>query len=433
MASVQSLDSITNQLINESLCRLLLVDSGGSLTHQEWTSVIHSLIINIITKLLEVVLDWDNTLGGQLLNLLCAVILPVADVVVVTDAHWATSEDDGADIVVKARGADSLLVILGSTSLLGENEAGSDPDGGGAEGKGGSDSLSIVDTSSGNNLDWLASHWGLVALDELDDGWDQDGRWGVTSVSTSLTSLGADEIDTELEALLDVLWVADHVHVQDAVGVELVNDCLWWDTDGGDEELGAGFDDDVDELAELTLGVIVAVKILSALVLVFRVIARCGSVSNVLGLAGRASNLWEKEIDTEWSILIVQERLELGDLLAEHVWGVSNTTEDTETTGIGDGSSELWASGDVHTSQHNWVVDLQEISGGGAELLYVHVSQPVRVKEKGSHQGVSDGAEVRDNNATYVETPFLKGVYRDATKKGIMKLFQRSQEMAEMM
>lgn len=50
----------------------------------------------------------------------------------------------------------------------------------------------------------------------------------------------------------------DHVHVEYAGRVELVDDSLGWYTDGGDEELGARFDDDVDELGQLALGVIVA-------------------------------------------------------------------------------------------------------------------------------------------------------------------------------
>lgn len=105
---------------------------------------------------------------------------------------------------------------------------------------------------------------------------------------------------------------------------------------------------------------------------------KCLGSCNVLGLAGGTANLWEKEVDTEWSVLVVQVGLELSDLLAEHIWGVSNTSNNTETSGIGDSGSELWASGNVHTSQNNWVVDLQEISGGGADLLCGFiVSDPV--------------------------------------------------------
>jgi hypothetical protein len=52
--------------------------------------------------------------------------------------------------------------------------------------------------------------------------------------------------------------VADHVHVDDAVLVQPVDDLLGGDTDGGDEQLGTGLNDDVDELVQLALGVIVA-------------------------------------------------------------------------------------------------------------------------------------------------------------------------------
>lgn len=57
-----------------------------------------------------------------------------------------------------------------------------------------------------------------------------------------------------------MLGVTDHVHVKDTGLVELLDDLLGRDTDGGDEELGAGLDDDVGELAELALGVVVTVK-----------------------------------------------------------------------------------------------------------------------------------------------------------------------------
>jgi hypothetical protein len=82
-------------------------------------------------------------------------------------------------------------------------------------------------------------------------------------VATALTTLSADDIDAEVKALLDVLNVPDHVHVDDAIGVELVDDGLGGHTDGGDEKLGALLDNNVHELVELTLCVVVAVKALS--------------------------------------------------------------------------------------------------------------------------------------------------------------------------
>lgn len=77
-------------------------------------------------------------------------------------------------------------------------------------------------------------------------------------MTTALTTLGADDINADIEGLLDVLGVADHVHAEDAGAVELLDDRLGGNTDSGDEELGAAVDDDVNELVELALGVVVA-------------------------------------------------------------------------------------------------------------------------------------------------------------------------------
>jgi len=45
------------------------------------------------------------------------------------------------------------------------------------------------------------------------------------------------------------------------VAVKLLDDLLGGNADGRDEELGAGLDDNVDQLRELTLGVVVAVAV----------------------------------------------------------------------------------------------------------------------------------------------------------------------------
>jgi len=91
--------------------------------------------------------------------------------------------------------------------------------------------------------------------------------------------------------------------------------------------------------------------------------------AGLLGLTGTSSDLWEQEINTEWCVLVVQKRLQLGDLLAEHVWGVANSSDNTETTSVGDSSSELWAGSNIHASKEDWVVDLEEVGGDRAELL----------------------------------------------------------------
>lgn len=89
----------------------------------------------------------------------------------------------------------------------------------------------------------------------------------------------------------------------------------------------------------------------------------------ILGLASTATDLRKQEIDTEWCILVLEVSLELGNLLPKHVGRVANSSNDTDTSGIGDGGGELRTSSDVHAGQHDGVVDLQEIGRDRADLL----------------------------------------------------------------
>jgi hypothetical protein len=72
-----------------------------------------------------------------------------------------------------------------------------------------------------------------------------------------------------------VLDGTDHVHAENAVLVELVDDVLGGNTDGADKELGALLDDNVDELVKLALGVV------------------------VVGLTSRTTDLGDEKVDTE--------------------------------------------------------------------------------------------------------------------------------------
>jgi len=227
-----------------------------------------------------------------------------------------------------------------------------------------------VDTAGGDDLDGLAGEGGGLALDELDDGGDEHGGGDVTGVAAALAALGADDVDAELEALLDVLGVADHVHVDDTGLVETVDDGAGGNADGGDEELGAGLDDDVNELVELAVRVVTAGR--DKRVLANRPLQKLKGRKYhkyVLGLAGIATDLREKEIDTEGGVLVVEVLLELGNLLAKHVGGVADTTDDTETSGVGDGGGETGTGSDVHAGKEHGVLDTEELGGGSADLL----------------------------------------------------------------
>lgn len=270
VASLQPRNSVVHELVHNSLCGLLLVYNSGALAHEVRSILVHHIFIIIVVviaralgKLVEIGLVRDDTLGNKLLDLGLAVGLPIVDVVVVAHAHGTAGPDDSADVIVVAGCAHSFLVGLWCAGLVGEDEAGSDPDGTGAHHKRGSEELAVVNTTGSNNLDGAAGKRRLVLLANVDDSGDEDSRGNIASVATALTTLGADDVDAEVNALLDVLNVADHVHVDDAIGVELVDDGLRGHTDGRDKKLGALLNDNVDELVELTLCVIVAVQALS--------------------------------------------------------------------------------------------------------------------------------------------------------------------------
>ena len=278
MALVDVISGIVDQLVDDGLGGLLLIDDGGSLAHQVGASVVDCVVVDVIGQVLEVVLNGDNTLSGKLLDILGTVILPVLDVGVLADTEGTTlfscqqqitsieqannkgtySEDDGANSVVEAGGTDSLLVSLRGTGLIGQDEAGTNPDSGGAQHQRSSNRLAVVQTTGGDNLHGIAGHRALVALDQLGNGRDKDGGGDITSVSTTLTTLGADDVCASVQRLLDVLGVTDHVHVEDSVAVEAVDNGSGRNTDSRDKELSAALNDDVDKLVQLSLGVVVA-------------------------------------------------------------------------------------------------------------------------------------------------------------------------------
>lgn len=95
-----------------------------------------------------------------------------------------------------------------------------------------------------------------MSLDSINAGRNEDARWDITSVASSLAGLGADEINTDLEGLLHMLGVADHVHDDYAGFVELVDGPFGRNTNSRDKEGGFLLDDNFDEFGELTVGVV---------------------------------------------------------------------------------------------------------------------------------------------------------------------------------
>lgn len=145
---------------------------------------------------------------------------------------------------------------LGSTSFDGSNKASTNPDTLRAPGEIGGKAPSIEDSTSTDNIDGLAGERGSTALNSINGGRDENARRYVASMPSSLTSLGTDEVDTDLKGLERVFGMANHIHDEDAGFMELIDGPLWGNTDGGDEEGGPLFDNDLDQFWKLALGVI---------------------------------------------------------------------------------------------------------------------------------------------------------------------------------
>lgn len=229
---------------------------------------------------------------GKRLNLVLA-LLPLLDVVGAADAKGTAGVNECGVGVTVAGGDDELLVALGGAGLDGSDEAGADPDGLGAPHERSGEAAAVGDTAGSDDVDGLAGQRRGAALALVDDGGDEDRGGDRAGVATALTALGADDVDALRESLVDVLGVADHVHHEDAGLVQLLDRVLGGDTDGTDEELGTLVDDDVNEVVERTLGVV------------------------VVGLAGAAADLGDKEVDTEGEVGAGKPLLDLLDNAAK--------------------------------------------------------------------------------------------------------------------
>lgn len=71
-----------------------------------------------------------------------------------------------------------------------------------------------------------------MTFDHGGDGGNQHGNGDVSRMTSTLATLGTQDIDIVREALGDVLGVADHIHVQHAAGVDARHGISWWDTNG---------------------------------------------------------------------------------------------------------------------------------------------------------------------------------------------------------
>lgn len=81
----------------------------------------------------------------------------------------------------------------------------------------------------------------------------------------SFSSLGTQNVHPVVQTFLDMFRVADHVHVQDSIGMQAIHDFPRRDANRAYKQPSLGFDDDIDELGQVALGVVVAVEVVSGI------------------------------------------------------------------------------------------------------------------------------------------------------------------------
>lgn len=112
----------------------------------------------------------------------------------------------------------------------------------------------------------------------------------------------------------------------------------------------------------------------------------------------------------------MQVALEFGDLLAEHLGGVANATDNTQTTSVGDSGGQLGSRSHVHACQQDGVVDLKQISDRGTDLFCLVVIVSIDVVAmclcgalrhvEGDHMEIMDRVNIiLMLEDTYEETP----------------------------
>mmetsp|Transcript_13642 Transcript_13642/g.21567 ORF Transcript_13642/g.21567 Transcript_13642/m.21567 type:complete len:211 (+) Transcript_13642:90-722(+) len=199
--SLKNLNRILYHFINNSLRRLHVVDGAGHLTHEHRDVVDLLLRREFLARLgvvLEVLLVGKLTLGAKFFYFLSAIRLPIHDVVGLFDAQRSTGVDERADSVVISRSNNTILVPIGSSSLLRRNEAGADPHGRSPQRQAHGETTPIKDTTSSHNMNLATRERGLCVLAKVHNRRDEDGGSNVACVATTLSTLSTDDIDSSL-------------------------------------------------------------------------------------------------------------------------------------------------------------------------------------------------------------------------------------------
>jgi hypothetical protein len=141
-----------------------------------------------------------------------------------------------------------------------------------------------------------SGHRALFAPNQSSDLRDKNSGGDVSSVSASFATLSADQINSDVKALLHMLWVSDHVHVENASLVQTLNNLFGRDAHGRDKKFSTTVNDDADQLVEFAFGVVITRSKSAS--------DDGGGATDQLCLASTTSDLRDEEIHTERGVFV---------------------------------------------------------------------------------------------------------------------------------
>ncbi|CAG9975455.1 unnamed protein product [Clonostachys byssicola] len=239
--------------------------------------------------------------------------MPLPDIIVCFHPQRPATQDKRPLCVIPPRAYHLLLMFIATPSLNARYEACPNPNTHCPLHKCGGDAATRRNSTCRKNHCRLTfEQRGVVGLGDGDDSRDEDGGGNVASVSAAFAALRADHVDTKVKGFDRVLWVADYVHHQDPLRMQLLNHPRRWHTHCANKQFCAAVHHNVDQLLQLAPSVI------------------------MIGLPRVAPNLRQRQVHAKREIGTNEVRLHFGNDGAQLVGRVHDATDDAEAASVGD-------------------------------------------------------------------------------------------------
>jgi len=223
---LQDPSGVIDHIVDDLLCGEDFVYLSGDATGEPWPGT-----ERLFGVLIEVILVWDDALLEKRFGFGLTVVLPdeesghrmvisrawsvsnipIFNVRTLDHSQGSPSINQSPHKVIMTSIHDRLLVHRWCTSLLASYEPGTDPHGLGAPSQVGRETPTVVNGTGTDNQDGSTGERRFLSFDHVHDGRDQDRGRHVAGVSTSLTGLSADNVDTNFESFGDMLGMANHL------------------------------------------------------------------------------------------------------------------------------------------------------------------------------------------------------------------------------